>query len=193
MNVYDFDKTIFKYDSTEKFYIFCLKRHKKILLRTPNLIKSYLKFYKLHKGTKLEFKTNMYQFLKDINIRKDVNDFWEQNKKYIKPWYLKQKKNTDIIISASPEFLLKPICDELGVSLIASKVSPITGKTNGKNCYNIEKVNRLKDEYNEFHIENFYSDSYSDTPLALLADNAFIVDDNKLIPWDFNAKYEVII
>ena len=30
MNVYDFDKTIYYGDSTADFYLFCLKRHKKI-------------------------------------------------------------------------------------------------------------------------------------------------------------------
>ena len=36
MNVYDFDKTIYDGDSTADFYIFSLKRHKKILLLAPS-------------------------------------------------------------------------------------------------------------------------------------------------------------
>ena len=45
MNVYDFDKTIYDGDSTADFYIFSLKRHKKILLLAPSLIGAFLKFY----------------------------------------------------------------------------------------------------------------------------------------------------
>ena len=32
----------------------------------------------------------------------------------------------------------------------------------------------------------FYSDSYSDEPLALLADKAYIVKGEELIDWDYN-------
>ncbi|MBF1089242.1 MAG: haloacid dehalogenase-like hydrolase, partial [Solobacterium sp.] len=33
-------------------------------------------------------------------------------------------------------------------------------------------------------IENFYSDSYSDTPLARIAENAYLVKGDNLLPWD---------
>ena len=45
MNVYDFDKTIYYGDSTADFYLFCLKRHKKILTLAPSLLGAFLKFY----------------------------------------------------------------------------------------------------------------------------------------------------
>ena len=58
--------------------------------------------------------------------------------------------DSDLIISASPEFLLKPICGILGIKhLIASKVSPVDGKYTGKNCHGKEKVRRFKQLYNE--------------------------------------------
>ena len=34
-------------------------------------------------------------------------------------------------------------------------------------------------------IDEFYSDSVSDAPLAKLAKKAFLVEDNKLLPWEF--------
>lgn len=186
MNVYDFDKTIFKYDSTTMFYFYCLKRHNRIHLQGPTLLSSFLKFYLFKKGTKTEFKETMYNFVKEINYRKDVQDFWKQNKRNLKKWYLKQRKDTDVIISASPEFLLKPICDELNVNLICSKVSPITGNYDGINCHGEEKVRRFRELYPDAEIDNFYSDSYSDTPLAKLAKCAYIVKGDEIIPWNFN-------
>ena len=45
MNVYDFDKTIYYGDSTADFYLFCLKRHKKILTLAPSILGAFLKFY----------------------------------------------------------------------------------------------------------------------------------------------------
>lgn len=41
MNVYDFDKTIYYGDSTADFYLFCLKRHKKILTLAPSLWEAF--------------------------------------------------------------------------------------------------------------------------------------------------------
>ena len=64
MNVYDFDKTIYYGDSTADFYLFCLKRHKKILTLAPSLLGAFLKFYVFKKGTKTDFKEKMYRFLK---------------------------------------------------------------------------------------------------------------------------------
>ena len=60
MNVYDFDKTIYYGDSTADFYLFCLKRHKKILTLAPSLLGAFLKFYVFKKGTKTDFKEKMY-------------------------------------------------------------------------------------------------------------------------------------
>ena len=75
MNVYDFDKTIYDGDSTADFYIFSLKRHKKILLLAPSLIGAFLKFYVFKIGTKTQFKEKMYKFLRYCDIQKDINDF----------------------------------------------------------------------------------------------------------------------
>ena len=62
MNVYDFDKTIYDGDSTADFYIFSLKRHKKILLLAPSLIGAFLKFYVFKIGTKTQYFKNLYIF-----------------------------------------------------------------------------------------------------------------------------------
>ena len=58
-----------------------------------------------------------------------------------------------------------------------------TGKIHGLNCHDEEKVRRFRLEVPEGHIENFYSDSLSDSPLAKLADRAWLVKKGKLSPW----------
>ena len=114
-----------------------------------------------------------------------VSRFWDCNRIKIKPWYLLQKQNTDIIISASPEFLLKPlVCSYLGVTLIASRINPCTGKYIGKNCFGEEKVIRLYTMYPAATVDNFYSDSYTDIPLARIAKNAFFVHNNSITKWE---------
>ena len=171
MNVYDFDKTIYYGDSTADFYLFCLKRHKKILTLAPSLLGAFLKFYVFKKGTKTE---------------KDVNDFWKEYIGNIKPFYLEQKKDDDVIISASPEFLLKPVCKRLKIkNLMASKVDMHSGKYSGVNCHGKEKVKRFYEAFPDGKIDNFYSDSYSDSPLAEIAEKAFMVDGDKVEGWIF--------
>ncbi|MBE6823805.1 MAG: phosphoserine phosphatase [Ruminococcaceae bacterium] len=186
MNVYDFDNTIYDGDSTVDFYLFCLKRHKKIATRCPSLLFAFLKFYVFKIGTKTQFKETMYRFLTFCDIDKDLADFWDKHKSNIKDWYLKQKRIDDVIISASPQFLLDPIGEKLGFDVIASKVDKFTGKYNGENCYYKEKVSRFYEKYPNSEIEEFYSDHYSDEPLANISKKAFIVDGNKILNWNYN-------
>ena len=184
MNAYDFDKTIYENDSTADFYLFSLKRHPKIFLLGPSLLASVMRYYALKRGTKTEFKEVMYRFLRYCDIERDVEDFWDKNQAKIKKFYLAQQKPDDVIISASGEFLLKPICKRLGIAnLIASRVDPKTGRYSGENCHGKEKVRRFYEEFPGAQIEEFYSDSYSDSPLAEIAQKAYLVKGENISPW----------
>ncbi len=186
MNVYDFDNTIYDGDSTLDYYLFCLKRHKKILLLVPHLAVAWAKYYVLHTGTKTQFKEAMYKFLRYCDTDNDVSDFWKTHKSKIKDWYLSQKKSDDVIISASPEFLLCPLKETFGFDVIASKVDKASGKYSGINCYYDEKVRRFYEVYPDAQIDSFYSDHYSDEPLAKIAEKAYIVEGNKILDWNFD-------
>lgn len=184
LNVYDFDNTIYAGDSTAHFYFFCLKRHPYIMKFVPETFWHFLKHYVFKAESKTDFKEKMYKFLTMINLSKDLEDFWLIHKKNIKGWYILNKKSNDVIISASPLFLLKPICGELKIKhLIASNVNPETGKYEGLNCHGEEKVKRYRKAFSGTEIQNFYSDSCSDTPLAQIAQNAFIVKGDKILKW----------
>ena len=188
MNVYDFDKTIYDGDSTMDFYLFCVKRHKGIFRYAFPLVKGAVRYYVLNIGTKTIMKENMYRFLTKIDAGKDIEDFWEQNKSKIKNWYKKQQKSDDLVISASPYFLLKPICDYLGIKhLIASRVDVNTGKYTGENCHGDEKVKMFREQYGD-KIDEFYSDSYNDEPLARMSEKAFMVKGDTITEWKFKNK-----
>ncbi len=183
MNVYDFDKTIFPKDSSIEFYKFNLKRQPSLAKFWPKQSKAALD-YKRGKITKTEMKTIFYQYFQDIkDIDQVVLEFWKTHEHLIQAWYLKQKKVDDVIISASPEFFLKPITDKLDVFLIASDVDKHTGENRRENCYGVEKVYRFKEHFDTQDIEEFYSDSYSDDPLAQFAKKAFMVDKDEIKPW----------
>ena len=185
VNVYDFDGTIYNGDSSVDIYFFLLKRYPKLIAYFPKQILGMVR-YKLHLSSKEEMKEMYFSFLKGVQTDKTfVDDFWKQNQNKIKEWYLNQKSKDDVIISASPEFLLKPICDILGIdNLIATKVELSSGKFLSKNCQGVEKVVRFKESFSEAEIEAFYSDSKSDIYMAKLATKAFRVKKNSIMDWE---------
>ena len=186
INLYDFDKTIYDGDSTRDFFFYELKRHPYIFI---TLFESALfgLLYLLRVVNKTIMKEHFYKFLRLIkNIDEEVISFWRTHDKNIKKFYLEKDHTQDIIISASPEFLLKPICNKLKVKdLIASLVDKNTGKTDGLNCHDVEKVRRLNEKYDNYKVMESYSDSLSDMPILILAKKAYIVKGDELILTDF--------
>lgn len=142
-------------------------------------------FYKLKKIDKTQFKESFFSFLPLIKKKENmVKDFWILNEKKIKTWYWENKKKSDIIISASPEFLLFPVTEKLDIQdVIATKVDINTGKIDGKNCRGKEKVVRFQEKYKLEEIDNFYSDSDADLPLATIAKRAYKVKGMQVQGW----------
>ena len=80
-------------------------------------------------------KQNFYRMFTGYDAEGLLEEFWDKHQHKIFPWYPGQQEETDIIISASPEFLLQPICDRLGIRhLMASRVDPKTGKYTGRSA-----------------------------------------------------------
>ncbi|WP_054741048.1 HAD-IB family phosphatase [Cellulosilyticum ruminicola] len=190
---YDFDKTVYDGDSSINFYKYCLKRKPSILKYIPIQLYATVMHYGLKKWPKVKMKEKYFMFLRDIpNIEEWVNDYWKIHKSKLKGWYMQKDHQIDIIISASPEFLLTSICKEIGVKkLIASKVDAKTGKFDGENCYGEEKVVRLNEYMSDYEMAEFYSDSLSDTPLARLAKKSYIVIGDRLVDWkEYEEKHK---
>lgn len=184
MNTYDFDKTIFYPDSSAAFYCFCFRRFPRAVWKSVPRSLVMTIGYAFKKLDAKALKQQLFSFLPDIaDIDSAVLDFWSKNRRRIGEWYLRQKRDDDVIISASPEFLLKPVCDELGVALIGTRMDKNTGRIIGLNCHDSEKVSRFLTAFPDGHTEAFYSDSLSDTPMAELADSAFMVKKNRVMPW----------
>lgn len=186
MNTYDFDKTIFYPDSSYSFVRWSLKRR-------PSLYFFWIPAaavagigYLVGLSSKENLKEKVFGFLPRIkDVDAEVEQFWKEHEHKLSDWYLKQKKDDDLIISASPEFLLKPITDKLGVRLLGTKMDKRSGKINGLNCSGKEKVRRFREEYPDSHTEEFYSDSLSDTPMAKIAGKAFRIVDKATKPIDW--------
>ncbi|MCR5135944.1 MAG: haloacid dehalogenase-like hydrolase [Oscillospiraceae bacterium] len=185
MNVYDFDGTVFHPDSSYCFFLFCLRRWPRAVLKVipPSLIQM-IRYLHGGKEDAQKLKEALFSFLNRIEDPETAAEaFWELSFDRIESWYLQQKRSDDLVISASPEFLLTPAVRRLGVRLIATPMNPYTGRIEGKNCHDREKCRRFLEAYPGEKVEEFYSDSLSDTPMAELAEKAFLVKGPEIQPW----------
>jgi phosphoserine phosphatase len=106
-----------------------------------------------------------------------IEKYWDKYESRISEWYLAQKKPDDLIISASPDCIIGPIAKRLGVNSVATEYDREYGVFLNNLMYAKEKARYIFDR--DFPvIENFYSDSLADTPLALCAEKAHLVKDH---------------
>lgn len=184
MNVYDWDDTIYRGDSTFGFVKYLYVKKPKTLLSIPRTAVCGL-LYVLKIMPKLTFKQNLYHMFVFVDdMEQTVEEYTSSHLDHVKEFYRKNQKEDDIVISASPEFLIRSFCEKTGIrTCMASRVDIHTGKYDGLNCHGEEKVRRFHELFPEGKIDEFYSDSYSDTPLARLAEKAFLVKGDSLLPW----------
>ena len=184
MNVYDFDRTICRFDSSSRFFLYCLWRRPARVLRVlPAAFGAFLRYRRGGVSAKC-LKERLFAFLRDEDETNAlVRDFWRRSRKGLQGWYLRQRREDDLIISASPEFLLRPIARELGFRLLGTRMDAASGRIDGENCHDTEKLVRLRAAYPEAAVDDFYSDSLSDAPLAELARRAFLVSGSRLRRW----------
>lgn len=185
MNVYDFDETIFYPNSVASFAFWCMKRHPRLWITYfPKAAVGVLLCMKglipKHKMIRLAF-----SYLCEIkDFDRQIKEFWDCHEKDISAWYRAQRRPNDLIISASPACIIGPIAKRLGVQYVATEFDRETGVFVDNLMYAKGKAQYIID--NDFPvIENFYSDSLSDTPLALCAEKAHLVIDKaqKVVDW----------
>lgn len=179
-NAYDFDETIYDGDSSVDFFFFCLHKNKKVLCSFFNQLGGLILYiFKIIDKTKM--KEHLFSYLKQMkDIDSVIDEFWKEKGKNIKQWYLDQKLPTDVIISASPEFLLKPLEKKLDVTVIASIVDKKTGRFESKNCHDYEKIKRYEEQFKD-KIKEFYTDSIkADKAMLEYAEVGYVVHKNEI-------------
>ena len=183
MNVYDFDNTILRGDSTARFFAWCLLRAPRMWLDAPGQIWNAVLFL-LKKRKSRRSRSACSPFFPAWTW----TGAWALlgEKPCPRQAVLPEKhREDDVVISASPEFLIRPACAQLGIRhVLGSPVDKYTGRFSGPNCHGAEKVRRFYAAFPGGKIDEFYSDSYSDQPLADLATRAFLVRGEAVLAWD---------
>lgn len=174
MNVYDFDGTICYPDSSVNFAIYCMNRHPRLWFTFfPKALWNLL-LYKKGKMTRALMMRKFFTILQLKDFDRLIERYWDTHEKNISAWYLAQKKPDDLIISASPSCIIGPIAQRLGVRFVATEYDREYGVFTDNLMFAKGKARYMIDHGFPV-IDNFYSDSLADTPIALCAEKAHMV------------------
>ena len=176
-DLYDYDGTICPGDTGSAFWLFCLVRRPYIVLFLPFQMIGGL-CYLLGICDFLARHCSIHCYMRALNAPRLAQKFAEKRVRKTYAYFLRRDRTRGAVVcSASPEFLLRPICEKLGVTqLIATDVDPKTGVVRGKTCKNAEKVRRLEAAFPACTFERVYSDSLRhDLPILKLGRTAYLV------------------
>lgn len=184
VNVFDFDNTIYDGETLVDFILYYVRRDVKIWKYIPKLIVIALKdaFHLFNIEEAIDayasFLEGYYVNLNDIE--ESVVDFWNKNEKKIRPWYNEVRKESDIIVSGTTDFILDEIMKRMNIkNYVGSSIDKKTGKFT-RLCFLENKVKIFNELYPDCHIENFYTDSMNDKAMMDIADNVYFVKGSKI-------------
>jgi HAD superfamily hydrolase (TIGR01490 family) len=183
--LFDFDGTITKKDSLPDFIKYAVGKrayYYGLLFLSPILVAYKLKltpnYIAKEKLISYYFKGWDYEHFQDIADRYPV-DIIIRPKAIKKILWHKEQGHKVVIVTASLEYWLRVWCKKNGVDLLATRLEILDGKLTGKfstkNCYGIEKVNRVKQHYKltDYNMIYAYGDSAGDKELLTIADKQY--------------------
>ena len=188
LTLFDFDGTITTDDSLLKFIRFVVGDRRFLLglvILSPMLVLYKLKLIPNYKAKQYMLSWFFKGMSKDAFLKVANEYSLVHIDKILRPkaiekinWH-KNQGHKVVVVSASIECWLRPWCEKNSLELIATKLEIkddiVTGKLLSKNCYGVEKVNRIKELYN---IEKYdyiyaYGDSSGDKQMLELAHEKF--------------------
>ncbi len=185
MRVFDFDNTVYNGESSVDFFKYYFFRYPgKVIRYVPAFAKGVIR-YKLGKLSIDEVFAEYSVIFKECcelfdNIPAEIEKFWDKNEKNVKQVFRDMLLPDDLILSASPEVVLKVICRRIGVkNLIGSDLDIETGEVRSV-CYRDNKIKCFKAVYGDVRIDEFYTDSVMDMPFMEISENVFFVKGDKI-------------
>lgn len=184
MNVYDFDNTIYRGESCFDLFFYYMKKHPRLVKYLPKTTVGFIR-YKLRLVSLDELISNYGVFAEQLfsdvqDVEAEVTEFWDKHMHKIKPFYLAQQLEDDLIITASPEIVLAELFRRINIkNFIGTTIDEKTRKL-AFICFRENKIKAFKNRYPDVMIENFYTDSLNDKPLMNISKNVFLVKGNKI-------------
>jgi len=184
LSLFDFDGTITGKDSLADFIQFIVGKpayYWGLLLLSPLLVAYKLKIIpndiakeKLFSYFFRGWDSYQFQIVADKYSLEQIDKIIRPKAKKKITWHQKQGHRV-VVVSASMESWLKKWCQKYNIDLIATRLEILDGKLTGKfatkNCYGIEKLNRIKERYNllEYSVIYAYGDSPGDKEMLSIA------------------------
>ena len=190
IDIYDFDETLFPFDSGSLFAFYCLLHYPWTIVCLPIIAVGFV-IMKLGLISFTNFKKTCFMFVPLIPLDKAVKGFWNRHEREVHKWFLERKREC-VVISASPDFLLEEIAKRLPIeNLICTRHNRKSGIIIGENCRDEEKVRRFREIYPNARVIDVYSDSIKhDKPIFSLAEGqCYQVVKGELVAFDFKEKY----
>lgn len=185
---FDLDGTITKKDTLVEFIKFAIGRnqyYKGLITLSPMLLLYKLKIIPNHIA-KEKLISHFFKGWDKIKFQNIADNYSiEKMDEIIRPKAIerikhhKEQGHKVVIVSASTECWLKGWCNKNNLELISTKLefnnNKLTGKFSNKNCYGIEKVNRILEIYNLNDYETIYAygDSRGDKELLDIANKKY--------------------
>ncbi len=191
IDIYDFDKTLVPFDSGSLFCVYAMAHNLKTLKYLPKMISAVIKYFR-KKSDLTRMKSVIFSFVRDIDVQKTVNDFWNRYDKYVFDWAKKENRpRFSVVISAGPDFLIKEIASRIEIDDFIATEHDGNGAIIGKNCHDEEKVRLFRERYPDSQVENVYSDSIeNDKYIFSLGKNCYHTVKGKKIPFEFDNVYK---
>lgn len=191
-DIYDFDKTIVPFDSGTLFIFYCMRRYPGLIFRTaPSIFYGFMRYTTVDKSM-TRLKAYAFDFISRIPLEEAVHDFWDKYEKDVFFWARPERRERySVIITASPDFLIKEIASRLRFDdVISTKHDRKTGEVVGRNVHDREKVRLFREKYPDTKVVNVYSDSIDhDKYIFTLARRCYHIENGKRVPFDFERKY----
>ncbi|MEG2264245.1 MAG: HAD-IB family phosphatase [Acinetobacter sp.] len=194
--LFDFDGTLYLHDSFTGFIFYALrKRHivKRGLQILPWIQAYYLKLYPAHR-MRPKLYASMFKNSDAEEILQLAQDYAQKLILKLNPKLLEQLIQHQelghkvVLVSASLDLYLKPVCSYLNIDLICSEVEIKAGKTTGfyqtPDCSNQQKKSRILEKYKlQDYAEIYaYGNSEEDEEMLSLADQRYLEGHDKHLP-----------
>lgn len=179
MKVFDFDNTIYHGESSIDFSIFMIRKNRRIILYLPTIFICLVK-YKLCLVDKVKLEKTINDFLKVmIKDKREtfrmIVEFWAKNEHKLNKRILGLIKRDDVIMTASPSFLVHGIQERLNTrNIICTEVDPDKKEMTYFN-FGENKLRRYNKLYGDRKIDCLFTDSYNDKAIMDISEKVYIV------------------